>query len=170
MGFAIFLLGRPQVYSDPMGPSAMHRQLILRLLPRLVDEYSHCERFAAAAKTCAAYRSGAEIVQTDRNPHMGCGDANAVGGIEANPAQVLDIGLRPRVAGLLRGDAVGTVEMSADVSRRDVERSRCRNKNMGEVLTDAASKRKSLGRGCGSMSGIGIEGDFAIECREKRVQ
>src|SRR4029077_18409380 len=151
MRFAIFLQGRPQVYSDPKGPSAMHRQLILRRLAPLVDTHSHRERFAAAAKTCAAYRSGAEIVQTDGNPHMGCGDANAIGRIEANPAQVLDIGLRPRVAGLLRVGDVGTVELSSDVSCRDVERSRCRNKNMGEVLADAAPKRKSLGRSCGSM-------------------
>ena len=106
----------------PMGPSAMHRCSILRLLACLVDADGDRQRFAAAAVARAAHRRGAEIVEPDRDPHMGVGGANAVGRIEADPAEVRDIGLRPGVAGLLRGDAVGAVEMAADVARRNAER------------------------------------------------
>ena len=52
---------------------------------------------------------------------MGFGGADTVGRIEAHPAQVFDIGLRPGVAGLLCGHTVGAVEVAADVARRNVE-------------------------------------------------
>ena len=52
---------------------------------------------------------------------MGVGDAYAIGRIEADPAQILDIGLRPGVAGLLRSDTVGAMEMASHVAGRDAE-------------------------------------------------
>jgi len=42
------------------------------------------------------------------------------------------------VAGVLRGHAVGAVEVAADIARRNAETTSRRDKNMGEVLADAA--------------------------------
>ena len=91
---------------------------------------------------------------------MGVGGANAVGRIEADPAEILDIGFRPGVAGLLRGDAVGAMEMAADIARRDAELAGRRDEDMGEVLTDAAPQREGFRRGGGGVGRIGVEGDL----------
>src|SRR5262245_61311016 len=134
--------------------------LTLGLLACLVDAHSHRERFPAAAKARAAHRGGPKIVQPGRDPHMGVGGADAIGRIEANPAKVLDVGLRPGVSGLLWGDAVGAMKVATDIARRNFERSSRRDKNMGEVLADTAADRESLRRRGGSVRGIGIEGNF----------
>ena len=92
----------------------------------LVDIYGHFELFAAAAEAGAAHRRGAQVIEADRHPHMGLTGADAIGGVEADPAEVLDIDLGPGVAGLLGGDAVGAPEMAADIARRNTERARRR--------------------------------------------
>ena len=84
------------VYGHGVAPS------VLRLLARLVDVHRHFEGFAAAAEAGAAHRRRAEIVQADGDAHMGLGGADAVGRVEADPAEVLDIGFDPGVAGVLR--------------------------------------------------------------------
>ena len=142
----------------------------LRLLARLIDVNRHLQRFAAAAIARAAHRRGAEIIEPDRDPHMGVGGGNPVGRVEADPAEVLDIGFRPGMAGLLRGDAVGAVEMAADIARRDAELARRRDEDVGEVLADAALEREGFGRGGRGMGRIGVEGDLAIERVQQRVQ
>ena len=76
---------------------------------------------AAAAIAGAAHRRRAEIVEPDRDADMGVGRADAVGRIERDPAEVGDIGLGPGVAGVLVGDAVGAVEIAADVAGRNAE-------------------------------------------------
>ena len=141
----------------------MRIKLRLRLLARLVDLHGDLERLAAAAKAGAAHRRGAEIIEPDRHPHMGLGRADAVGGIEADPAEVLDMGLRPGVAGLLRGDAVGAVEMAADIARRNAELARGGDEDVGEVLADAAPQREGFRRGGRDVGRVGVEGDLAIE-------
>ena len=75
--------------------------------------------FAAAAVAGAADRRRAEIVEPDRDPHMGIGGADAVGGIEGDPAELGHEGLGPGVAGLLLDHAVVAMEIAADVARRD---------------------------------------------------
>ena len=65
--------------------------LILRLLARLVDMHGYLERFAAAAKAGAAHWRGAEVIQADRDPHMGFGNPYPIGRVEADPAEVLDM-------------------------------------------------------------------------------
>src|SRR5471030_2420948 len=121
--------------------------LILRLLACLVDMHGYLERFAATAKAGAAHRRRAEVVQADRDPHMGFGNPNPVGRVEADPAEVLDKGFDPGVAGVLRGHAVDAVEMSADIARRDAELARRRDEDVGEVLADAAPQREGFRRG-----------------------
>ena len=101
---------------------------------------------------------------------MGVGGGDAIGRVEADPAQVLDKGLRPGVAGLLRRYAVDAVEVAPHIARRDAEASRRRHENMGEVLADAAPQRERFRGGSGGVGGIGVEGDFAIEPFEKRMQ
>src|ERR1700690_182788 len=96
--------------------------LILRLLARLVDMHGYFQRFAATAKAGAAHRRPAELIRADRDPPMGFGNTNPVGRVEAGPAEVLDKGFDPGVAGVLRGYAVDAVEMAADIARRDAER------------------------------------------------
>src|SRR5665811_1888602 len=90
--------------------------LILRLLARLVDMHCHLEGFAAAAKARAAHRRRAEIIQANRDPHMGFGGADPVGRVETDPAEVIDIGFNPGVAGVLLGDAIDAVEMPAHIA------------------------------------------------------
>src|SRR5215831_11137873 len=157
MGFCDILSVRLQIYTDQTGLSAM-RLLALGLLARLVDAHSHRERFAAAAEARAAHGRGAKIIQAGRNAHVGVGRADAVGGIETNPAKVLDIGFRPGVSSLLCCNAVAPMKMTPDVARRNFERPNCRYKNVGKILANATADRKSLPR-CGSgVGGISIEG------------
>ena len=92
------------------------------LLARLVDAHGHFQGFAAAAITRATDRRGAEVVEPDRDPHMGIGRANPVGRVKAYPAQVLDMGFSPGVASLLRSDAIRAVEVAADIARRNGKR------------------------------------------------
>ena len=134
------------------------RQLVLRLLARLVDMHRHFEGFAAAAEARAAHRRGAEVIEADRHPHMGFGGADAVGRVEADPAEMLDIGFGPGVAGVLRGDAVDAVEMAADIARRNAELARRRDEDMGEVLADAAAQREGFRRRGRGVGRIGVEG------------
>ena len=132
--------------------------------------HHHVERLAAAALAAAAHRRRAEIVQPDRDADMGVGRANAVGGVEGDPAEIGHEQLGPGVAGLLLGDAVAAVEMPADVARRDGEAARRRDENVGEVLAHAALERERLGRGGRDMGRIGVEGHFAMQVIEQPMR
>src|ERR1700722_9354751 len=77
----------------------------LRLPRRLGDLELDGERLAAAAVVGTAHRSGAEVVEPDGDADVLVGDAEAAGGIEADPAEIGDMGFRPGVAGVVR-DAV----------------------------------------------------------------
>src|SRR5512132_1282261 len=124
--------------------------------------YSHGDRqsFSAAAKPRATHRSSPKIIKADRNPDMGLGDANAICRVEADPSQILHIGLSPGMPSLLGGHTVGTVKVAPDVPRRHTESARCRDKDMGKVLTDSAPKCESLdGSGC-CVRWVGVESNF----------
>src|ERR1035437_8211453 len=125
--------------------------------------HCHFEGFAAAAKARAAHRRRAEVIQADRDPHMGFGGADPVGRVEADPSEVLDIGFDPGVAGVLLGDAIDAVEMPAHIARRDAELARRRDENVGEVLADAAAQREGFRRRGRGMGRIGVEFHLAIE-------
>src|SRR5262245_18426657 len=132
------------------------------LLARLGYAYGYRQGLAAAPKARAAHRRGPKIMQTDRHPHIRIGVANAIGWIETDPSQVLDMRLSPGVPRFLRGHAIDAVEVTSDVPRRNAERSRCCNKDMGDVLTNATPKRKRFcGGGC-SVGRIGVESNFTI--------
>src|SRR5437899_3878377 len=54
--------------------------------PSLFDLDRDRQRFRTSAITGAAHRRGAEVVEPDGDTGMGVGSAEAVGGIEADPA------------------------------------------------------------------------------------
>src|SRR5262249_10787129 len=136
---------------------------ILNLLTRLGNTYRHRQRFTGATVARATHRGSPEVVKTHRHPHMGVGGGDAIGRIEADPAEVLDMGLRPGVASLLRGEAADGVEVAAHVARRDAKGARRRHENMGDVLTNAAPEPEGFRGGGGGVGRIGVEGDFAVE-------
>src|SRR5581483_902274 len=72
----------------------------------------HRQGLVAAAIAGAADRGGAEIVEADGDAGMRLGGADAVGGIEADPAEIGHEGLRPGVAGRLVDGAVGAQEVA----------------------------------------------------------
>src|SRR3954466_6886395 len=74
---------------------ALHLPLPLAL--RLADLHFHRERFRPAADARARHRGGVAIVEAGGDADIGVVGADAVGGIERDPAQVLDPTLGPGV-------------------------------------------------------------------------
>src|SRR5690242_17433312 len=116
---------------------AHSRLLCLRLLARLIDMHRYFQRFATAAKSCAAHGSGAKIIEAGRHTHVGVGDTDAIRRIETDPAKVFDMSFRPGMTGILQSDAVCPAEVTADISRRNAERSRRSHENVGDILADS---------------------------------
>src|SRR5262252_5862469 len=117
---------------------------VLHLALGLIDHQAHGERLAAAAVAGAAHRGGAQVVEADGDADMGVGGADSVRRVERDPAEVLDMGLGPGMAGLLVNDAVGPVEVARHITHRNAELARRRNEHMGEVLADATLERERL--------------------------
>src|SRR5262249_22596044 len=143
---------------------------ILNLLTRLGHTYRDGQGFAAATVTRAAHRRSPEVVEAYRHPNMGVGGGDAICRVEADPAQVLDMGFRPGVTGLLRGNAIHEVEVASHVPCGNAEGRRRRDKNVGDVLTDAAPEFEGFRGGGGGVGRIGVEGDFAIERSDEGMQ
>src|SRR5208337_3483696 len=68
---------------------------ILRLLCRLGDADFHRQHFAPAPMSRTAQRGCPEIVQSDRDPHMSIGAADAIRCVESNPAKLRHARFRP---------------------------------------------------------------------------
>src|SRR5258708_6521046 len=83
----------------------------------LLDLDRHGQRLHPAAIAGAAHRCGAEIVEADGDAGMRVGGADAVRGIEPDPAEIGHEGFRPGVAGLLVDHAVGAQEMPGHETR-----------------------------------------------------
>src|SRR4051812_587688 len=80
------------------GARTLRLALPLPLSPAgLIDLDRARERLVAAAITGAANRGCAEIIKADGNAGVGVGSADAVGGIEPDPAQIGHEGFRPGV-------------------------------------------------------------------------
>src|SRR5262245_60970317 len=110
----------------------------LHLPPCLIDVHRDLQSLAAASETCPAHRSGTKIVEADRNTYMRIGRANSVCRVEANPSKSFYIHLRPGMPGVLKRDAVGTTKVSSDISCGEIERPRSGNKDVRDILADAA--------------------------------
>lgn len=108
------------------------------MLPGLVDVYGDFQSFAAPSGACSTDRGRAEIVEPDCDPHMSVRRADPVRWIEANPSKAFYMRLRPRMTGILGRYAVGPAKVPSDIPRREPERPRGGDKNMCDVLADAA--------------------------------
>src|SRR5690606_6303352 len=117
-------------YSHHCERGATIRTSILRLAHGLIHIDHDRHVFSTAAEACAAHRRSAEIIQSDGHPQMGVSCANSVGGIETHPAEMRDMRFRPGVTGLLLHDAVGAMEIAADIARRDLQAARGGNENV----------------------------------------
>src|SRR5438876_8950914 len=104
----------------------------------LIDLDRNGERLVAATIAGAADRRCAEVVEADGDAGMGVGGADAVGGVEPDPAQIRHEGLRPGVAGCRIDGAVGAQEMPGDETCRHAAASRAGDEDMRVVLADAA--------------------------------
>src|SRR5438309_8007382 len=128
------------------GASLLRLALPLSRSSGLFDFDRDRQRLRAAAIAGAAYGRGAEVVEPDRDTGMGVGGADAIGSIEADPAQIGYVGFRPGVAGLLVNGAVGAQEVSGDEARRNAAGAGAGDEDVGVVLADAALERKSFHR------------------------
>ncbi|KTT92403.1 hypothetical protein NS44R_14560, partial [Mammaliicoccus sciuri] len=117
-----------------------------------------------------ASRRGAEIVETDGDTGMGVGGADAVGGVEADPAEVGHEGLGPGVAGLLVHHAVGAQEVAGHEPRRNAAGTRAGDQDVRVVLTDAALQRERLRRRRGAVGRVLVEGHVLVDLHHERVQ
>ena len=100
----------------PYGIPSLRLALPLAGAAGLLDLDRDRQRFRAAAVASAADGRGAEVIEADGDTGMGVGSADAVGGVEADPAEVGHIGFRPGVAGLLVDSAIRAQEMPGDES------------------------------------------------------
>ena len=62
------------------------------------------------------------------------------------------------------------MEVATDIAAGNAEHPRCRDKDMGEILTDAAPDRKRFCGGGRRVRRVGVERDLAIESRHQRVK
>src|SRR5438045_8773728 len=72
--------------------------LALHLPLGLVDQHLDRHGLGTAAAAGTAHRSGTEVIEADRDAHMGFGRADAVGRIERDPADRWYEGVGPGVA------------------------------------------------------------------------
>src|SRR5262245_3600652 len=100
---------------------------------------------------------------------MGPSGAEAVGGIEGDPAELGHEGFRPGMAALLLV-AGFAVEVAADIARRNAQTTRGGNEDMREVLSDAAFARERLGGPDCSMARSGVVDHVLVQPRQHVVQ
>src|ERR1700757_1210380 len=110
--------------SERGGSDLLRLALPLPRAPDLLDLDRHCERLRTAAIAGAAHGRRAEIIEADRDADMGLGGANAVGGVESDPAEIWHEGFGPGMAGRLIDHAVRAQEMPGDEPRRYAARAR----------------------------------------------
>src|SRR5262245_55893031 len=125
-----------QGYSEGTGAAATPS--ILGLARGLLDPDLHGQRLVAAAVAGAAHRRRAQIVEADRDPHIGVGRAHAIGRIERDPAQIRHVGLGPGMARALIDHAVVAVQVAADIAGWKAGGARAADEDMCHVLANPA--------------------------------
>src|SRR6516225_11135325 len=143
---------------------------VLRLLRRLAYADFHRQQFTLTSISCAAQRSGPEIIKPDCDTHMRISAADAVCCIESHPAQVGNTRLGPRMTHLLLGDAVTAEEIAADIASGDAEVATRRYKDVGDVLAHSALKREGFPCGRCGVGWIGIKCDILVQTLQHEVQ
>src|SRR5262249_57070085 len=97
-----------------------------------------------AAIAGTSQRRSAEVVEPDRDTHMGIGGANPIRDVERHPAELGHVGFGPGVAGVLLADVVTVAEVAGDAAGRNAEAARRGDEDMRQVPTGAALARKGL--------------------------
>src|SRR3954470_3926954 len=100
------------VIGCPRGTRWNRAASALRLALSGIHSQRHVKRLVASATPRPADWGGSEVIEADRDPHMGIGRADAVGRIEADPAEARHPRLGPGMRRLLLDDAVGPVEVA----------------------------------------------------------
>ncbi|MGD0026378.1 MAG: hypothetical protein ABSC37_17455 [Xanthobacteraceae bacterium] len=125
---------RPQIRAIATSPQA----------PRLlIDGDRDRKALGAGTVARAAYWGGAERIEPNGDAHVGIGRADAVCGIEADPAQIGDEGFGPGVARLLLDGAVGEAKIAGDITSGDRKGVRRADEDMSEVLAYARLSAKA---------------------------
>ncbi len=101
---------------------------------------------------------------------MGVGGADAVGGIEADPAEIGHVSLRPGMAGLLMHRLVRTQKVPGDEARRNAAGAGAGDEDVRVVLADPALERERLRRGRATVGGVLVERHVIGNLRHQRVQ
>ncbi len=78
---------------------------------------------------------------------MRLGGTGAVGGIEAYPAEMVNIGVRPGVARGMGLAPVAMRQITADITGRNAKGAAHGAENVGVILADAAALLQRLGAG-----------------------
>src|SRR5262245_4996683 len=99
----------------------------------------------AAAIARSAQRGCSKVVEPDRYPHMGVGCTDGIGRIKADPAKLGYVGLNPCVPRFLVAHAIGAMKVAAHVTGWDSQSARRGDKDMSDVLTNAAFEGECLG-------------------------
>src|SRR5690349_1924998 len=130
---------------------------MLRLLIRLLiawarrDGDAHGELLGRPAAPDAPDGHGRGVVEPDGGPNISGGGADAIGGVEADPAEILDIGLDPGVAGAIFMGLDAGPEIAADIARGDAETARGGDEDVTMVLADPHALRQGLRGGGGGV-------------------
>src|SRR5215475_14822950 len=169
---------RPEGRKSPRGgrgrsPSLQrgeHVTSFLRLAESLADLEPYRHFFATAAVIGAAHRCGAQMIEPDGNAHMPVGHANAVGRIEADPAEIRDVALGPGMTGIVHEHIVAPVEIAAHIAGRHAESVGNGNEDLSEVRAHAPRSLESFGCRGGGGSGPSVEGNVLVDACQQVVQ
>src|SRR5215475_1443185 len=156
-------------YSEPGSSGAMLASA-LHLPCRLIDQDLDRKGLACAAIAHAANRRRAEIVEAHRNADVSIGCADAIRGVECDPAEAGHECFGPGMASVLLDHAVAPAKITADVAGRDADAAGGGDEDMCEVLADAAPEGEGLRRRRRGMGRIGIVVHIAVQPREHQVQ
>ena len=103
-----------------MPQRSLCRGLLLLGAALLLDFDEDVKNLVDTAAAGAANRGGRSRIEAAGEAHVALGRANAVGGVEADPAETVDPGLGPGVVGLGGALAAGD-EIAVDVAGRDAQ-------------------------------------------------
>src|SRR3954471_23224950 len=110
----------------------------LRLALSGIHSQRNVKRLVASAAPRPADWRGSEVIEADRDPHMGIRRADAVRWIEADPAEARHSRLGPGMRRFLLDHAVRPVEVAGHITGRDAEVPRGGDEYVGQVLANAA--------------------------------
>src|SRR6185312_9004547 len=135
----------------------------------LIDPDGDRRAFLAGPVAGAAYWRGAERIEPDGDPHVGFGWADAIDGIEADPAALRHVGFGPGMPAAFRRGAAA--QIAGDVAGRNLQAAGGADKDVGEVAGFAALVREGLGsRRRRRLRRVMLANELFMQTIEQRVQ